>query len=280
MSDEYQLPKQYTDWIKLQKQRKINQSINGEYIKISFIWDKLTEFGGGNSMSERFIAVIAYYSELINDAIEEWDLYNKESKITINNCICSQNIEYNYFIKNKYNNNILVIGSSCISKFCNDDVVEVHKISVKKRKYDGDKRMCQNCCNYRISSNKDSYVTFCKTCYKAGFTIPSESYRTLMNYKPCSDCGLNLINSDESWKTKCKNCFKEKKTTFRQCNICKENNISLVEPTWKNKCSNCYIKEKNTSRECSICKEKKIPINEPSWKDKCGGCYYKRQKIQ
>ena len=86
-------------------------------------------------MYKKFIAVIVYYSESLNyvDSIEEWDLLIKENETISNNCICSQNIEYNYLIKNKLNNNILVIGSSCITKFCNDDVVNVHKISVKKR---------------------------------------------------------------------------------------------------------------------------------------------------
>jgi hypothetical protein len=206
-----EIPLEYITWVKSQKSRKIDQSKNNEYVKISSIWDKLIEYGGENSMYKKFIAVIVYYSESLNyiDSIEEWDLLIKENETISNNCICSQNIEYNYLIKNKLNSNILVIGSSCITKFCNDDVVNVHKISVKKRKYDGDKRMCQNCCNYKISHKKDDYVTFCKSCYEQGHRIPSESYRKLMNYKECSNCKLDLIKPEDSWKTICGECFKE-----------------------------------------------------------------------
>jgi len=281
MDTEINLPKDYINWTDQQKNRTIDQSTENGYPKISIIWDKLMQYSDDNSMTKKFVAVIIYYSKSLNynNAIQEWILITKENKNSSKNCICSQNIEYNYFIKNKINNKILIIGSSCITKFCNDDITNMHRISSKKRKYDGDKRMCQNCCNYKISSTKENYVTFCKSCYKEGHRTPSESYRKLMNFKECTNCKLSLIKPEDSWKTLCSECYKQKKSTFRQCDICKQNNIPSYEPEWKNKCKNCYNQEQINFRECLVCKKKKIASNEPSWKDKCTNCYFKRQKL-
>ena len=93
-----------------------------------------------------------------------------------------------------------------------------------------------------------------------------------MNYKECSNCKLSLINSEDSWKTVCGECFKQQKSAFRQCTTCKQNNVSLI-----NKCNDSY--KQITFRECSTCKQKNISCDEPSWKNKCKSCYFKRQKL-
>lgn len=80
-----------------------------------------------------------FYSTLKNnsvsnekDCVEEWIL--ESSYTEDNNCICRHPIYYNYVIKNKYNNNELIVGSSCKKLFDNNDEL-IDKIKYIDNKY-------------------------------------------------------------------------------------------------------------------------------------------------
>ena len=56
-----------------------------------------------------------------DECVNEWRLYHylimpKESK-----CICGVNIDKNFIIKNNINDNELIVGSTCVRKFMNNN---------------------------------------------------------------------------------------------------------------------------------------------------------------
>jgi hypothetical protein len=80
----------------------------------------------GVQMDEKFDEVICHFSsdpeQGINDALDEWesmdevvDLGGEEQY-----CCCSKKIRQPYYVQNRENGNILVIGKECVKKFDGD----------------------------------------------------------------------------------------------------------------------------------------------------------------
>lgn len=188
------------------------------------------------SKPQRFKAVIC--SKSTNDdyesAILEWDMIKEEDYyFHESHCICSHDIEDNYFIKNKNNGKILVIGSECIKKFGTRDMVDEHKLMNKIANYEGDKRACINCGNHRIAYD-DSWKKLCKPCYKNGIREASATYKKVVGIKSCTICGKNN-------NTEIEICYKCKENeNKRECLSCGEKRILNTEPVWKKQCYSCY----------------------------------------
>lgn len=83
----------------------------------------------------------------INECILEWEIVNHEYKccgcrhgnkndeVICIDCICGEKCIYHRFnIINKINKNILVVGSSCVKKFCNNEWYEPYKIKKAEMK--------------------------------------------------------------------------------------------------------------------------------------------------
>lgn len=49
---------------------------------------------------------------------DEWELINVKKDDGWNQCLCGKGIKELCFIKNKLNNNILIVGNECIKKIC------------------------------------------------------------------------------------------------------------------------------------------------------------------
>jgi hypothetical protein len=110
-----------------------------------------------------------------NDCVNEWELINRVSKEEATKegckygdyeCICNHSILERCYIKNIHNNNILLVGSSCISNFGNDnlkkqleeDIKLTKKINKLKTKIEN---RCDCCLSYikDYDCNKCSFIT-------------------------------------------------------------------------------------------------------------------------
>ena len=200
------------DYQKLLQWVKENKGMNHP---IEEIWD-IVKLYKLNKNFHYFNAVLLYHSQspILKEAIDEW-IYDKKPTDISDKCICTHHIEQNYHIINKINNHRLIIGSDCINKFLNDNVKKLHKLNLKIDNHQGVTRLCQCCCNFKISGDKEDYIKFCKSCFYPGIK-PSELFN---EYK-------NLGNHDQ----------------YRFCIICKKYNIKIDVPTWKTKCIQCYHK--------------------------------------
>lgn len=77
-------------------------------------------------------------------SIHEWYLYYSSHE-EYGNCICNKNIKNLYYIKNKINGNLLLVGSSCIKKIADCDVkTEILKIKKQKDSIIAKKRYQDN----------------------------------------------------------------------------------------------------------------------------------------
>ena len=125
--------------------------------RIERIWSR-----HGDKVS-RFRETILRFSESdeFNVAIAEWKA--SEEDWSSDQCICSQHIENCYTYTNKVTGKILVIGSECIKKFGDDEMVKEHKLIKSDTTYKGTKRRCESCLKHNISGNKASYITKCKS---------------------------------------------------------------------------------------------------------------------
>jgi hypothetical protein len=253
------------------------------------IWNKVK---GG--MKDKFIAVVLKYSEEKEDvevAVDEWYstkiVTGEESK-----CICSHDIEIKNYVKNRYNNNVLRIGSECINKFMGSEVKTDIKVMKSQLQYqktgNGSHRMCSSCKRHSIPIEEEEWKTLCKTCLKAGNTATS---LVLANGRKCSVCLKPTIPAEaEEWRTKCKICYKKglssesdsNEEELRDCVSCGLPKISSSEAEWKVKCGACYAKSKAVEdalpkRKCTSCGLLKINTTDPSWKKSCLSCFVKNK---
>lgn len=83
----------------------------------------------------KFISELLFHSnsKIYDGAIKEWYLIYTTKKE--NNCICGHHIIKNCVFRNKHNNNIITIGSTCVKKFFNEDYSEYFKINTILQKY-------------------------------------------------------------------------------------------------------------------------------------------------
>jgi len=238
------------------------------------------------SMPLKFMTAIMRYSTLrltpskcqeeeLNDkyqqAILEYSLLksttsgiDNEEDLNEHYCCCSHPIHELYYVINKYNGNILLIGNDCINKFCPDNLQNMaHKLkkSLRRCKYCSNvgkvdemfsgfcqdcvnkgyhnqklKRACQTCLKFRISIKKPSYVTMCKKCYLDKKTQQEQDMR------PCSECNELKIPKDKpEYVTYCTSCFKLK---MRECISCHKLNIPRDKPKYVVRCTKCYVATK------------------------------------
>lgn len=196
-----------------------------------------------SNMPENFTNVLINFSENKNNYIEEWELINEESKLGIGSfCICSHEIDNNYFYKNKSNNNILRIGSECMLKLCDELGNEKHKKilkAYKRLKKTNVKRFCYICGKNNIMPDKPISDKICNPCIQKGYEYDDiyESDFAKMCMKKCEICRkIDILESPEIQK--CRTCYIE--NTMRKCIKCNELKINKKEPSWKKKCLKCY----------------------------------------
>ena len=56
-----------------------------------------------------------------DECINEWRLYHYILILKQSNCICGVIIDKNFIIKNNLNDNELIVGSTCVNKFMNNN---------------------------------------------------------------------------------------------------------------------------------------------------------------
>ncbi|CAK7994536.1 Hypothetical protein POVR1_LOCUS60 [uncultured virus] len=238
--------------------------------------DRVWEALDSKALPDRFMAVLVAYSRSknYNEAVKEWNLiksekpeYNTEGT----KCICSKDIDRLYPVTNSLNGNTLYIGSSCIDKFCTDDLKSSLKVAMKAQKYQGENKMCKGCCNYRLPPDADSWK-YCKSCFEAGVKEPCKEYRDFAKYKTCVECGENVIEPTD-WRDKCYGCYKALMEYARECCDCGEKKILPTEEDYVTKCRECYNKSRTNMRACVHCQQPKIPADSPAWKNSCPQCY-------
>ena len=163
----------------------------------------------GGKKEQRFTSMmVEFSSKKDEDYINEWDVVNNTWDIPHQDqCICSQEIQNNYFIRNRVNGTVLVIGSECINKFGSEEMKDKHKVMKKQDTYSGDRRMCVSCCKYMISANAESWKNVCKSCYKNGDKTVSKVYADTNGLIVCPSCKQYKINKEDSWKKECSSCW-------------------------------------------------------------------------
>ena len=181
---------------------------------------------------ERFGIVIQFYSTNRtlppDDCLKEWIiLYTRFSGHFAHStprCFCSQSISRLFFIQNKYNGNILLIGADCIKKFGSDSLKSEKQTMGKFYRHcnhcgqstlfteivDGN---CQNC-----SEGLDKEKRCCHSCLKLCKIIKGN-----LRCKTCIQLGKPRIEICKFEKT-CENCQK----------------IFYVADDFKTICSDCY----------------------------------------
>lgn len=212
----------------------------------------------GGSLQDKFIAVLLKYSNEKDDiaiAETEW-CYLSVNRDEPSQCICSHEIEERHFIKNKYNSNVLRIGSECINRFLGDGVKQDTKLIKQQLAYEkngnGSHRLCSSCKRHSIPISTEDWVKICKSCYKkrkiTGENIVVTESLPLLNGRNCTVCLRPTIPvGAEEFKTKCQQCWKkslETKVEGRECQDCKQHNIPLSSEKYVVRCYKCYAKSK------------------------------------
>ena len=133
-------------------------------------------------------------SFLFKQACLEWDIVthidgigdiNLKYEGNDEQCLCTHDIVKKHYIINKLSGLTAHIGSDCIFRFENEDLIKKHKESLK---------------------------TFCNVCQKAYINIDvhykSKKHITNMNRRKCKGCDHIFPQNTESWKIYCVPCYK------------------------------------------------------------------------
>lgn len=245
---------------------KINMLNNGDVDQ--YVIQDLYEQYHVSTQPERFRIILLHFSEnqqntdiselqesqkekkleeLFYQYITQWNIYisTKNMGNYTTNCCCSHVIHRLYYIYNRFNGNILLVGSICIkkvfersSKLGRGTEIPLHleykKVSrlIKHYKKHGempkDITTIDNCKKCNVESVVNSH-NMCEKCSK----------------KKCLGCGeLFYINDNNSWYKYCSNCFRENHVK-KMCKICGVLfNVNKEEANWKKLCSPCYAKTK------------------------------------
>lgn len=151
------------------------------------------------------------------DVKKEWSVYEREYNQYGSNCICDHDINEEFYIKNKHNGNTTKVGSTCVTRFEEEEMTDQMKelkrvlckpcekilkdekayIKHKQSQYHHQRSTC-SCCSKKFKSKlsnfKKSY--YCQKCLKN-------------DIKKCIDCNnpIGKISEVETWKTRCKQCY-------------------------------------------------------------------------
>ena len=247
MKKEYKVSQKFIDW-----------AIENRHLKLEKeeIWNKIFDIDKTNSMSIRFIGVLIYNSDSDNydEAIREW-VELKQADNSSDCCICSHEIKLNILMEHVTGpHRTIIVGSYCIYKFGTEEMKEDLRIIEKMRNYIGDKKMCKNCCHYRILLT-DTNRSFCRKCDH----VISKRYckRNELNYETkCFGCD-NIVNINEN-SLHCKDC--KDRILKEQLRIQEEKKIIMLQ---------------NNYRQCITCSKYNILINKAPYMKRCKPCWYK-----
>jgi hypothetical protein len=152
-------------------------------------------YAGGNWSAAR----INYFRLIFGDDAE---FPEEEEK-----CVCGHNIIHNGYLKNKKNNQYVVLGSECITKFHKDRTCEECGVVHRNRK-DNKCNICRLKCSVKgcnaPHSNKQELL--CKYHTENRRWFPKENKWRYLKGKKCDDCE-ELIPPKPEYKTRCKKCY-------------------------------------------------------------------------
>lgn len=214
-------------------------------------------------------------SETYEEAIEEWNEVELVEAANTSKCICGQNIEKQYFVKNACNGNVLCLGSDCIETLGNEILTDSVRILKKTEKESTKHRICGCCLKLRIGVDEPTFKHKCRECYSNGEEY-KQAYKNL-NFLVCEGCECKEIPSGSKWKVRfCDDCKKDRSDQNRKCNFCKENTVNFNAPKWDNICFDC--KKKSGKVPCPQCGEEKIWKVEQKWRKSCTDCWKAQNK--
>lgn len=151
------------------------------------------------------------------EAKTEWDVIIKTE--SVGHCICGQKIIHEFTIKNKHNNNRVIVGSTCVDHFENIEMI--------KQKKKLNKIKCK-ICNFYLK-DKESYNNHRKT-------------KKHIKKQTCCNCSKKFKNCLRFYQQEyyCKKCCD---MVIKKCIKCDNPFGKKSElPYWKKKCINCYNK--------------------------------------
>ena len=207
------------------------------------LWDQLYEEKGQKKNHQRLLYVLRIYSfdKTFKNYVDtdEWECYKTDPNILDESkCCCSHLIHDKYYIRSKFNGNILRVGNVCVGQvFENHQKIinEVKSMQLQHnyQKNGGNKRVCMSCGKHKIDQDEPSYKTVCKSCFKNGNKDVVNIQ--ILDGKECSKCHKRVIPKDD-WRTICKNCYTS--IPMKKCEGCAK--MIPNEASWKKLCAGCY----------------------------------------
>ena len=289
-----------------------------------------------SNKTQRFQAIVCHYSNpgytwqqlqhmseeqqkaIINAKLQEWFILEetRADHYGTYKCCCSQHLDILFYVKNRHNDNVLLIGSVCIDKFAKGTQLEQEKnLMVKmakkcdhcttivpfteiiggccskpecQRHRKNSKTICHACLNLR----KTTYDR-CKRCYQDGVpkidfdvtNLPMEE--SFDRVRQCvNDHCEEIFFAKADHITKCIKCFKEEHQ--QAASVGQEDHGSLV-PTFlpflpasamsHTVVANPFAVSSGTgSACCQTCRSNFSVGQGESWKKICPACYKKSLK--
>lgn len=195
---------------------------------------------------ERFMAVVLWFStdkilirsvplnqidQVFRSKLVEWKLLaiTSDDDNTEHHCCCGQDSKEFYYMENRHNGNILMIGNECLVHFSLEERTAVKELYYK----------CRHCNTKCLKTDVQSLgrKKMCPRCYHNALPDREQTHR------PCENCGkLSVTLSALEYHNLCRQCYLEgrQQMGYRECNNCHQMRISLIEPNWKTLCPSCY----------------------------------------
>jgi hypothetical protein len=167
--------------------------------------------------------VLAYLDPDNSDSYDNWKLSGHVEKDICNNCACSHDIQNNFMVKHNTSGDILIIGSSCVSKFSDKMRKDVNR-HLRRLNDNTDSKYCEfSECNKKITKAvveqfRGQTNFYHKACLSHVFDKCYECNRhkeydcKCIQPRKCIEEGCSQkIKAPEVWKVRCYSCYANQK---------------------------------------------------------------------
>jgi hypothetical protein len=168
--------------------------------------------------------VLAYLDPKGSSSYSNWELLTGYDVSPSSKCACAHHIQNLFKIRHIETLDMIVIGSSCVSKFSEESRIDVNRQIRRQKDPEGTVYCAFSECNKKVLQSvvnqfPDEDKIYHKAClekvfHKCWTCMKYKKYNCdcIPLYRTCIEVGCNQeIKSLETWKTRCVSCYYKQK---------------------------------------------------------------------
>ena len=197
------------------------------------------------------------------------DYFPNETNLPKGECVCGHTLKHHYYIMNRHNKEVLIVGSGCVKKFLPIENRKPHCAKCEET-HNGKRGLCSECCP-RCPKCSGYLQGFDGICCEVPYIICRTCY--MIKNPGCRLCHVLSCFCDNFEDIECYNCRGSAGKVCDKCPI--PTDLLCVECIKKYTCDKCNTFDKNTIEiKCNGCKKSIKICKNHKYVTFCGKCYF------